>query len=410
MGRGGMILAIDFGSTSFKSALFDTRLRLVTERRASVRYRFAAGGRVELSVMEAERAVRHILPHGFKPRVIAITSQAQTFTVVDHRGKARRPFVSWQDQRAMGEAASLRQQLPDFAQHCSFADLLPALQLCQMAHRPLRQDEMALLLPSYFVRRWTGETVTDDNLAAMSGLYSLRERHWWGSALRAVGLNESQLPRVISIGAIAAVTGRNDFGLPAGVPVVLAGNDQTAGAYGARLDQNGAMLITLGTAQVAYRCVTRLPAARAGMVRGPYPGGRYYRMVADGWGGNLINWAETVLAGCATDRTFFAQAARAPVGCRGLVFDPDRGEWRGLGLHHTTAELARSVLEALTDRMVNLVRRLGGVGQDLVLVAGGGSTQPLWRAMVGQRLGVRLRRTTATPLTGAARMAAEAAL
>ncbi|MCS7047901.1 MAG: FGGY-family carbohydrate kinase [Verrucomicrobiae bacterium] len=400
-----MILAIDLGSTSFKSALFDERLRLVAERHEPLRYRFGTGGRVELAVSEVERAMQSILPRHHRPHVIALTSQAQTFTVVNARGRAVRPFVSWQDQRAGQAAARLRRELPDFAEHCSFADLLPALQISQIAHLPLQDGEMPLLLPTYFVRRWTGENVTDDNLAAMSGLYSLRERQWWDAALRAVGLREAQLPRVIPIGQVAGLTRRNEFGLPVGVPVVLAGNDQTAGAYGARLEENGALLITLGTAQVAYRCVERLPASKPGVVRGPYPGGRFYRMAADAWGGNLINWAETVLSGCSTDEAFFAQAARAPAGCRGLVFDPERGEWRGLGLHHMTADLARSILEALSARMAQLVNQLGGVGRRFVWVAGGGSKQPLWRAITGERLGVRLRPTAATPLVGAARMA-----
>lgn len=400
-----MILAIDFGSTSFKAGLFDRRLRLIWERRAPLRYRFGAGGRVELDVAEVEAAVRQIVPRRRSLSAVAVTSQAQTFTVVDREGRARRPFVSWQDQRATREAERLRRVLPRFATHCSFADMLPALQICQIAHRPLQRDETALLLPSYFVRRWTGESVTDDNLAAMSGLYSLQERNWWERALRAVGLRPSQLPRVVPIGEVAGVTIDNEFGLPRGVPVVLAGNDQTAGAYGARLDETGATLITLGTAQVVYQCVRRLPAARAGLIRGPYPGGRYYRMAADSWGGNLVNWAETVLAGCATDEDFFAQAARAPAGCRGLVFDPDRGEWRGLGLQHTTADLARSVLEALCARMVRLVRQGGFTTSRKFVVAGGGGSQPLWRVILAAELGASLRPTRANPLWGAARLA-----
>ena len=395
-----MILAIDFGSTSFKAGLFDRRLRPVWMRRAPVRYRFESGRRVELNVAEAEAAVRQVLPRRADITVIAVTSQAQTFTAVDPAGRARRPFVSWQDGRAVGACEQLQRRLPDFATHGSFADLLPALQICQIQHHPLARSETALLLPSYFVRQWTGENVTDDNLAAMSGLYSMPLGDWLPVVAR-----RDQLPRVAPVGTVGAVTTKNRFGLPAGIPVVLAGNDQTAGAYGARLDQNGATLITLGTAQVVYRCVSRRPAPAPGVIRGPYPGGRHYRMVADQWGGNLINWAETVLAGCASDDQFFAQAGRASAGCCGLVFDPARGEWRGWGLEHTAAEMARSILEALSGRLADLVRQLGPTPRRPFLVAGGGAGRPLWRAIVAAQLHGRLQPTGASPLLGAARMA-----
>jgi sugar (pentulose or hexulose) kinase len=400
-----MILAIDLGSTSFKVGLFDRRLRLRAENHAPLRYRFGAGGRVELDVAVAEAALRRILPRRQPIAVLAITSQAQTFTVVDRAGRATRPFVSWQDNRAVAADAWLRRRLPEFGAHSSFADLLPGLQICQIKHRPLKHGETALLLPSYFVQRFTGNTVTDDNLAAMSGLYSLAESGWWPAALRACSLRASQLPPVVLIGTVAGVTIRNDFHLPVGIPVVLAGNDQTAGAYGARLDENSATLVTLGTAQVVYRCVNRLPAPARDVIRGPYPGGRHYRMAADLWGGNLINWTETVLAGCATDDEFFTQAGRAPAGCHGLEFDPERGEWRGCGFQHTAAEMARSILEALSMRLAGLVHELGSSRRGTFLVAGGGATRPLWRNIAASRLHCRLRPIVASPLTGAARMA-----
>src|SRR5436189_4004936 len=94
-----MILAIDLGSTSFKAGLFDSRLRLIRSNSAPLKYRYAAGGHVELEVATVNAALKRIMAgmNGYK--VIAITSQAQTFTVLDRRGKPTRPFISWQDGR-----------------------------------------------------------------------------------------------------------------------------------------------------------------------------------------------------------------------------------------------------------------------------------------------------------------------
>jgi len=194
--------------------------------------------------------------------------------------------------------------------------------------------------------------------------------------------------------------------------VVLAGNDQTAGAYGAQLDRNNAVLLTLGTAQVAYVCLRRMPTPHAALVRGPYPGGRAYRLAADGCGGNIINWAQTVLAGCESDEKFFAQAAKSERGCCGLVFEPaldsGTGVWRNIGLHHAPADFSRSVLEALSKRMAAMVRNLGASSRRCkVLVAGGGSQSALFVQTVSEALGAPITVTTTSPFLGAGRMAVE---
>ena len=395
-----MILAIDLGSTSFKTGLFDSKLRRVGGGDAPVRYRFASGGRVELDVAVAEAALRRALPKRLAGlQAIAITSQAQTFTVLDRQGRATRPFVSWQDGRAGPACARLKRKLPDFAEHCSFADLLPALLVCQLAHAPARRGEWVVKLPTYFVRLWIGEAVLDDNLAAMSGLYSLQLRDWWPAAAGAM-----QLPRVIPVGGVAGVTGPNRFGLPVGIPVILAGNDQTAGAYAARLEQQNAALLTLGTAQVVYACCRRMPPPKTGLIRGPYPGGLSYRMAADGCGANVTNWAETVLKGCETHDKFFAQAARAPAGSHGLIYDADQGAWLNLGMHHTAAEMARAILECLSRRMAGMLAQVGGGRRPRLLVAGGGSQRQVWRDILSAAVGGQLTRTEVSPLIGAARM------
>jgi sugar (pentulose or hexulose) kinase len=426
-----MILAIDCGSTSFKAAIVDQRSKVRGTGSARLRYHYASGGKVELEVDGVSAAFRKASTAALNAagvdakelRTMAITSQAQTFTVLDTTGRAKMRFISWQDSRAGAACEALKKMpsLADFGDHGSFGALLAALQICQIKHlqrtRPglIRPSDLILKLPAYLVWRLTGEPVMDDNLAAMSGLYSLTLRDWWPAAIEACRIGRGQLPRVVPVGSVAALTaaGAREFGLPEGIPVVLAGNDQTAGAYGARLDRNQAMLLTLGTALVGYVCLPRLPAPQATLVRGPYPGGRAYRLAVDGCGGNIINWAQTVLLGCDSDEKFFAEAAKSDRGCHGLVFEPDlgggAGVWRNIGLHHTPADFARSVIEALSGRLAAMVSDLDvDPRRHKILVAGGGSQNALFVRTVSKKLGVPVRVTTAGPLIGAARMAAEA--
>ena len=335
-----MILALDLGSTSFKTAVFDSALRTVGTGSQAVGYRYGSAGEVELEVEEAASAARKAIRQAIRSsgvrsgnlRAVALTSQAQTFTILDARGHPRIPFISWQDARAAQACRTLARSpaMAQFHRHASFGALLPALQICQLKHigaslpHQLDRHDQVLMLPAFLVRQWTGTAVLDDNLAAMSGLASLVTRAWWPPALRTCKLHPSQLPRLIPVGTTAARTTANAsaFGLPGGLPVVLAGNDQTAGAHAAELRERGGLLLTLGTAQVAYAFSSRLARPHPDLIRGPFPGGGFYRMAADAWGGNLVHWARTVVAGSGTDDALFALAAQATPGCQGLAVEP----------------------------------------------------------------------------------------
>ena len=426
-----MILSLDLGSTSFKAAVVDRRLRILGFHAHGIQHQFSAGGMVELNVAEAISAVCEAIKEAFgaagipgsRIGAVAVTSQAQTFTDVDRRGRPQTPFISWQDNRATQTCKRLKTSgaMSDFGQHCSFGSLLPALQLCQLRHRRETQNgfpgltNLILGLPTFFIRQWTGAAVVDQNLAAMSGLYSLKLRTWWPVALRQCGLHRRQLPEVLPVGAVAGFTGQGAlaFGLPAGIPVLLAGNDQTAGAYAARLDENHGLLVTLGTAQAAFLWKHKMPRYNSALIRGPFPGGGFYQMAADSCGGGIINWAKTILGRCETDEMFFGRATHSSRGAHGLVFDPgcdgNSAAWKNIGPHHTTADFARSVLEALAARMAELVQRLHVNLEDTkVLVAGGGSENPLWVRIVSETLGTRLKVIEGRPCVGAARMALSA--
>ena len=72
--------------------------------------------------------------------------------------------------------------------------------------------------------------------------------------------------------------------------------------------------------------------------------------------------------------------------------------------------MARAVLEELTRRMAGMVRDLAPQRPGPFLAAGGGSRQRVWMGMLGEALGRPIRVTSAGPLLGAARMAAQATI
>ena len=417
-------MGIDLGSSFFKVDIFDADMHYIAGAGAPVVYD-CSGGHVEMPVADCQKALRDAITGALRESdssvedisAVAFTSQAQTFTVRSPEGDAKSPFISWRDTRC--ESGNPAEVLEDFGSHCSMAEYMPALTVSKLAvmQNLVGVDDQLLWLPTWFVMELTGRAAVDVNLAAMSGLYSLQSGEWWQDALQLCGISSGNLPDLLSLGSVAALTtdAARQYGLAAGIPVVLAGNDQTAGAFSAGIHQSGSLLISLGTAQVAYASLQDMPEPVSGTMRGPYPGGLYYRLAADDFGAGTINWACDALPEITNAQDFDRVVASAPEGSRGVQFIADgpsgSGSWIGAeDSQVTTAEKARAVLETLVERMGIMVEKLVPDPKECnVIVCGGGSKSELWCELLSRRLGCPMTRMEGvSPSAGAARMARNA--
>ena len=423
-----MILSIDLGSTSFKSAVYSRDLHELGTSNAGIQNVAGPGRTIEIDpshafsrfILSIQGALSDAGVALCDIEVISITSQAQTFMICDGNGNPKSRFVSWQDTRSEEDNRAYR-ALTDFHNHSGVGDCLPMLSISNLAFMQdqaagslVQQGDTVMMLPSWFVLGLTGSACIDDNLAAMSGLYSFIEDGWWTDALDVCGISEDNMPSLVRMATVCGYSRSDSIipGLGEGVPVMLAGNDQTAGAYAARIHESDAVLITLGTAQVAYECCDSLPQPKKGLMRGPYPGGRFYQLAADEYGGSTINWAKTVLAECSTDEAFALAAGTAPAGSDGLVFSATAagggGAWHNEAARHDDSHRARSILEYLSRRMLNMLDELTSIGSRPLYVAGGGSRCTPWVDILSELLGKNLQVTQASPTLGAARMARDA--
>ncbi len=439
-----MYLSLDLGSTFVKAGVYTQALEPAGEGAGRVAYLDTPEERVEFSAeafdaaLEAAvgEALRSSGVGGAEVSACAVTSQAQTFCILDGEGRPASPFYSWQDARTASGIAAMDGDGPfsEFARHSSFGVLYPGLAVCILHHLRtsedlrLSDDSAVCFLPTYVYRDLCGADVIDDNLAAMSGLYSLVGGGWNEEYLKVCGLEEGTLPGILGVGEVVGVTQQETpwLGLlPRGLGVVAAGNDQTAGAYGARLHENNRLLVGLGTAQIAYRCFPSLPPPDDRFVRGSYPGGLYYRMVADSCGGNVVVWSWPYInhdrpGGMKGFDEFFAAALAGREGRVRFSFDPDthRMGWTDGSAEYGSgkeapkeiqdADLARAVMAFLCDRMAGFVHDLDPEGTLDVVCAGGGSKRALWVDMLRNRIGRGVDTTEADALLGAAAMAADA--
>jgi xylulokinase len=422
-----VILAVDCGSTSFKAALFSSRLERLGEATGPVPYARHDATCVEMPGEGLWQAFADVVSGACRSaglpsrRVdrIAFASQAQTFALCDPACRPLTPFFSWLDRRAEAEAAEAAAAFgADFHRHCSFAPPIPQLQLCKMrwlsrAHPDVLSPPAALaLLPGFLAWRLGVANTVDRNLAAMGGAYSLVCGAWWPAALDFCGFANVSMPRLVDLGAtVAAEAAPWSDAYRAGLGVTFAGNDQTAGAYGNGCEHGG-IVVTLGTALVVYRHAGDRPGPyHPGGCWGPYPRGSFYELATIDEGCKALDWARASLLPGQPAAAFDALASRTVAAAaedRAPRFHPGRiaagTPWAGA--REESAGAAYAVLEGICFALRRLLD--GALCADgrarRIAVIGGGSRSDLWLGLLANVLGTPVTRGAGDALLGAAAM------
>ena len=429
-------LALDCGSTHFKAALFDKFLHRLAEAKQPVQ---SLGYRTERVELDAEEIWQNILnlirktchQAGLGTTQItrfSITSQAQSFLLVDGTGAPITALISWLDRRAKALVPQLQRALgTNFAHHCSFASPLAELQVAKLLwlqkYSPKLVDRASMIapLPTWLVLRLGGIAAIDDNIAAMSGLYSLQTRGYWQSALELCGVPKSKLPVLVKTGApIRLQQSCPELDLSAQTDILLAGNDQTCSAYGngcrvGTAEKGNPWVATLGTALVVYRLAGPEPGPyHPAGCWGPYPDGGYYELAVQNYGCAALDWALSILFPGQDLTAFFSSAQSAASNWHAVhpFFYPDQmglpSAWVGAG---SQPERAMSVLEGIGFNLRSLVFDELGAGDneesgfEKLIVTGGGSRNDFWLQMLADILDVPIQRGYGDSLLGAAWLA-----
>jgi xylulokinase len=347
---------------------------------------------------------------------IGLSSQAQTFVLLDDAGEPVRPAVMWLDARAAKEAEEFRREFSTEAslRHLGRPEIdaiasAPKLRwLRKHEPRALARARTLLLLPDYVLYRLTGERVTDPVTAASTGLCHSRGRKWWPEAAEFAGVGHLRLPTVRSPGEVAGTLrpqAAGELGLAPGVPCAVGTNDQLTGALGAGNVEVGTVSETTGTAlALVLTAPADGPAPPRGVGSGPHPAGDAlrYLLAYSKTAGIVLRWFRDCFFPGASYEALFAKVAEAPIGCDGVTcmphfsgtatphFNPETtGAFLGLRLGHTASHLARAIVESLTFDLALNLRLLAEVAGDIgtIRAMGGGARSDLWLQMKADVLG-----------------------
>ncbi len=423
-----MILSIDLGSTNFKAALFDLSLTLIGESSVPSPYIHNDGERTEMDAVAVKQETITLIKQlckdaGIKENsitAVTLDSQAQNFAIFDKNDKPVTPVISWLDQRSKKEAAELWERFKDdWHRHASFPKIDGSMQLAHLLwlqnNMPevFADDYKVVTLPGMVFNIFAPDiNLTDNNLAAMSGTYSLLHNNWYVDALQYCKILPEKMPQCVPIGSKIKVHANcpEQLGLDNELLLVPAGNDQTAGAVGNGCSSND-IIATLGTALVAYRRTGEMPGpySESGCW-GPYPEGGYYELTFTSSGCLSLDWAREVLMPGESLKSFDGAVARAIPGINEKtgMFYPGliRTEKAWQGEFTNNDEKAYAILEGIAFDLYNLIfNGLSAPSTSAIKVIGGGRRSMVWMQLIADILNCPVSAGNGDSLLGGAAMA-----
>ena len=405
------ILAIDQGTSSTRSLLFDRDARRVATAQLEFPQHYPHAGWVEHDPEHIWRDVlatarRVIDEGGVAARDIAgigITNQRETVLLWDRAtGEPIHRAIVWQDRRTADLCAELRRdEVEDEVQARTGLLLDPYFSATKIgwlldnvagARARAERGELAFgTIDCFLLWRLTGGRVhaTDVTNASRTLLWNVFEGRWDEKMCRLFGVPEALLPQVHDNAHLYGTTAPGLFDDE--IPIAGMAGDQQAALFGQACFAPGMVKSTYGTGcfmlfnsgetaiasrhrlltTPAYRLAGRTAYALEGSV---FVAGAAVKWLRDGIG-VIAQASDTdgLAAGLPGNDGVYMVPAFAGLGAP--YWDPDaRGALFGLTLRSTQAHLARAALEAVAYQTSDLLDAMAadtGVTPDLVRVDGG---------------------------------------
>lgn len=443
-----MYLGVDIGTSKIALAMVDARgtVRVVRSVPHQAQLR-RPPGRAEQCPHRIASCVRSLvrsLPVELRRQVraIGVTGQMHGVLLADRSGQPLTPFVTWQDARALVPDANWpgRSRLRWLQRHTGVPVQagygLATLDWWRAHSQWPRNAAWVVTIADWLVWDWCelSRPIMDETMAAAWGIWDMvRRRISLRGPLRCLRAVAPEVrPMGMWAGTLGARTAR-EWGVAAGVPVMLATGDNQASVYATIHHPHEEIALTIGTGAQISVVVDRpgRPPLGASWESRPYRG-RCALWVAASLNGGAA-WA----AGAAMLRRWCSQltgvapkldrmlAAMNRLGLRarqpwrvvpvwsGERFAPElRGEVHGIGLQNMdVGSFARGLAEGIVRNLQSLLP--AGILQGRTRVVGSGNAlrrNALLRRAVREAFGCPLRLTPfqEEAAVGAAKLARDA--
>jgi xylulokinase len=404
------LLAVDNGSQSTKVTIFDPRGQAVASARRPLKpydtsvpgHAVHPGDDIWDSIQEACRnAIAQFSGNRADIAAVGLCTIRFCRALLAADGSLAEPVLSWMDERVS------RPYTPG---------------------SPLTR--YVTTSSGYITHRLTGQFV--DAAANYQGVWPIdQDTATWSSdpaAYTSAGMPRDMLFDLVPPGGrLGEVTpaAAEATGIPAGLPVYATANDKAVEALGSGLEEDGSVLLSLGTyiAAMTIGSSSRSADDSYWVNFAARPGAYLYESTGIRRGMWTVSWYRTVLAGspgkeppagmAGLEEALNAEASELAPGSNGLLTLPDwlapttaawrRGALLGFDGSQGRAHIYRSILEGIALTMANNTTAMEqALGRRLapVLVSGGGSRSDLMMQIVADVFDRPTRRTTVNDAAG----------
>lgn len=433
-----LVLGVDVGSQSIKAVIVDGSGDVVSSGSAPLTMVHEHDGWAEQDPQTYCAALRDAVRAATRgvraERVVAmgLGSQVDGVVACDSDGAALRKAIIWLDRRAASQCDQLLDSLgPDMLAErtglvADASHSAPKMMWIR-DNEPDVWQRAATLAPvgSYVLHYLSGAHAQDAANASSTMVYDVTRGDFDTELCDAAGLDTAMLPAVRPSTDVVG-TLRPDvasaLGLPSTCAVVVGTGDEHAASVGAGAIESGVVVDVTGTAEPVTTVGAHPVRDPLGLVEThghAVPGSWLIENPGFVSGGSSL-WLAKVLG--IQQAQIFPLAVDAPPASDGVLFlpalsgstaprwnDAMRGAFLGLAMNHTSAHMARAVLEGCAYALRDIVERLDalGLGKGEVRIVGGGARDNLWASIKASVLGRPVRRVLTQEATavGAAMVA-----
>jgi xylulokinase len=412
-------IGVDIGTTGTKSILLEVGRGIVATAQRDQALHSQKTGWAEADPARwventADTVAELMAVSGVNPNSVvglATSGMVPAVTLLDSELKPVRFSALQNDARAGGEIAELQKALSgvdlvsETGSALSQQSVAPTL-LWFGRREPDLWEQVRFVTGSYdYVLTALGARPhVELNWALESGLFTIEGKPH-PEVMATLALGSQKIPEVLAPGTLAGTLSQEfaaRMGLSPGMPLFVGGADHVLSAYSAGVAHTGDWLIKLGGAgDILVKTDEPVLDSRLYLDAHPVPG-NWLTNGCMATSGSLIRWFQGIVR--ETDLVAFDEqaASREPaqvlclpyfLGEKSPLHDPDlRGSFFGMHLGTTTADLYRSVLEAIAFgfRHHAEIFMERGIALHRAMVTNGGSKSTLWKQIHADVLGVDL--------------------
>ena len=432
---GKYYMGIDAGTASVRAAIYDDAGKSLANCVAEYSTVYPKSGWAEQDDKEWDAALQIAIPGaiekaGIAPEeVVAVACDGTTSTVVfmDENFESVRKPILWMDVRAAKQAEKIFKSTHESSRF--YPSGVPAESMFTKSMW-VKENQPEIWEKTRYVMEYTdwinmqltGKRVANKSAATVRGLYDDVNGGWVDSFLEEMGvadLKEKLPPEVKSFAEpVGNVTeeAAGKYGLAAGTLVAEGGIDALCCMVGMGVVDAGEMGLIGGTSNVLFG-LSEVEFHAQG-INGAYPNALVEgtSLVEGGQAsaGSVLEWfvknlipAEWKEDAKAKDINIYdyvtMKASEIPIGCDGLYCleyfqgnrvpyadSSARGVFAGLSLSHTTAHMARAVLEGVAFGNAHCLRAMADYGYKVekVIACGGVATSDFWMQIFADSSGV----------------------